>query len=165
MAETIGYMVTWTIYGTWLQGDKRGFVKNGKIYPSNKSLADSNRQKLSKNPTKLSKNHRRQVANAIFEKAKKLNQKIFALSVSSNHVHIVAKYIPVPIGTVVTHYKNAAQVALRRMGLAGRIWTKGFDKRYCFDQKSLQNRIDYVNSHSRNTYPPNLLTGSFPFNT
>jgi len=151
MAETIGYMITWTTYGTWLQGDKRGFVKNGIIYPSNKSLVESNRQKLSKNPIKLSKNHRRQVANAISEKAKQLNQKIFALSVSSNHVHIVAEYIPKPIGKVVTYYKNAAQVALRKIGLTGRIWTKGFDKRYCFDQKSLQNRMNYVNSHSTHT--------------
>jgi len=27
----IGYMVTWTTYGTWLQGEKKGYVKNGKI--------------------------------------------------------------------------------------------------------------------------------------
>jgi len=151
MAETIGYMVTWTTYGTWLQGDKRGFVKNGKIRPSDKPLNVSNRQKLSKKPIKLSKNHRRQVADAIFEKSKQLNQKIYALSVSSSHIHIVAEYIRKPIGEIVTHYKNAAQADLRKMGLTGRIWTKGFDKRYCFDQKSLQNRINYVNSHSKCT--------------
>ena len=28
-------------------------------------------------------------------------------------------------------------------------WTKGFDKRYCFDEKSLGRRINYVNSHSK----------------
>ncbi len=151
MAETIGYMITWTTYGTWLQGDRRRFVKNGEIHPPNKSLYDANKQKLSKNPVKLSKNHRREAANAIIEKAKELNQKIYALSVFSNHVHIVAEYIPKPIGMVVTHYKNAAQVALRRMGLTGRVWTKGFDKRYCFDEKILRKRIDYVNSHSTNT--------------
>jgi len=151
MPETLGYMVTWTTYGTWLQGDKRGFVKKGIIYPENKSLSDSNRQRLSRTPIKLSKNHRQKVANAIFKKAEQLNQKIYALSVFANHVHIVAKYIPVPIGTIVNHYKNAAQVALRNQGLPGRIWTKGFDKRYCFDQKSLQNRIDYVNSHHKNS--------------
>ena len=151
MPETLGYMITWTTYGTWLQGDKRGFVKKGVIYPANKSLADSNRQRLAKTPIKLSKNHRQKVANAIFEKAKQLNQKIYALSVFSNHIHLVAEYTTTPVGRVVTHYKNAAQVALRNQGLSGRIWTKGFDKRYCFDQESLQNRIRYVKSQSKNT--------------
>jgi hypothetical protein len=29
MSKTVGYMVTWTTYGTWLQGEKKGFVKDG----------------------------------------------------------------------------------------------------------------------------------------
>ena len=149
MPETIGYMITWTTYGSWLQGDKRGFVKNRKILPENESLANINIQNLVKNPVRLSKTHRQATANAIIEEAKQLNQKIYALSVSSNHIHLVAGYIPIPIGTVVTHYKNAAQVALRKIGLSGRIWTKGFDKRYCFDKESLRRRIDYVNAHNQ----------------
>jgi len=28
MARMIGYMLTWTTYGTWLQRDKRGYVKD-----------------------------------------------------------------------------------------------------------------------------------------
>lgn len=151
MAETLGYMITWTTYGTWLQGDKRGFVKKGKIHSSNQRLADANIQRLSKKPVTLSKTHRHETEKAIRQKAEQLNQKIYALSVSSNHVHIVAEYIPRPIGSIVTHYKNAAQVALRRVGLSGRIWTKGFDKRYCFDEQSLRNRIAYVNSHHKNS--------------
>ena len=31
MAKTVGYMVTWTTYGSWLQGDKRKYVKDGKV--------------------------------------------------------------------------------------------------------------------------------------
>jgi len=147
MAKTVGYMITWTTYGTWLQGDKRGYVKNGKILPTSRSLEDSNKHNLSKEPVKLTKTHRQIVQDAIFEKAKQLNQKIYALSVSSNHVHIVAEYIAMPIGLVVRHYKGSAQAALRKRGLSGRIWTKGFDKRYCFDQHTLQNRINYAKSH------------------
>lgn len=149
MTKTLGYMVTWTTYGSWLQGDKRGFVKKGRICPANKTLADSNIQKLSKDPVKLSKAHRQQVANAILEKAKQLNQKICALWVASNHIHIVAEYTPSPIDEIVKYYKNAAQVELRKVGLTGRIWTNGFDKRYCFDKESLQHRISYVNSHNK----------------
>ena len=42
MAKMIGYMITWTTYGTWLQGDKRGYVKNGRILGENKDLRKSN---------------------------------------------------------------------------------------------------------------------------
>lgn len=149
MPETLGYMITWTTYGSWLQGDKRGFVKKGRIMPENKALADINIQGLVKNPVRLSKTHRQVAANAIIEEAKRLNQTIYALSVSSSHIHLVAEYTPMPIGTAVTHYKNAAQVALRKIGLLGRIWTKGFDKRYCFNEESLRRRINYVNSHNQ----------------
>ena len=34
MAKTLGYMITWTTYGTWLQGDERGYVKDGNICPA-----------------------------------------------------------------------------------------------------------------------------------
>ena len=151
MAKTLGYMITFTTYGTWLQGDERGFVKNGKIFSANQSLADSNKENLSKYPVRLSRTHRAIAAEAIFDKAGQLGQKIFALAVCSNHVHIVTDYISVPIGKVVSYYKNAVQVALRKTGLSGRIWTKGFDKRYCFDEQTLKSRIDYVNSHKKDT--------------
>jgi len=144
-------MITFTTYGTWLQGDERGFVKEGKTYAANQSLVDLNKQNLSKNPVKLSKNHRVITAKVIIEKSDQLNQKILALTVCSNHVHIVADYISMPIGKVVSYYKNAAQAALRKAGLPGRIWTKGFDKRYCFDEQALKSRIDYVNSHKKDT--------------
>jgi len=144
-------MITWTTYGTWLQGDERGYVKNGQILPPNQSLEDSNKQNLSREPVRLSDTHRQIVQNAILEKADQLNQKIFVLSVSSNHVHIVAEYISMPIGLVVRHYKGAAQSALRKIGLSGNIWTKGFDKRYCFNEQTLKKRIDYVKSHNKNS--------------
>ena len=151
MAKTIAYMITWTTYGTWLQGDERGYVKDGQILPPNQSLENSNRQNLSKKPIKLLQNHRRIVQDAIHEKAKQLNQRIYALSISSNHVHIVAEYIPMSIGLVVRHYKGASQSALRKTGFAGRVWTNGYDKRYCFDERSLKNRIVYVESHNKNS--------------
>jgi REP element-mobilizing transposase RayT len=151
MAKTIAYMITWTTYGTWLQGDKRGYVKSGKIFTPNQSLEDSNKQNLSKEPVKLSLIHRQVVQEAIQQMAKQLNQEIFALSVSSTHVHVLDEYIPMPIGLVVRHYKGAAQSALRIVGLVGRIWTKGFDKRYCFDEQTLKKRINYVKSHNKNS--------------
>lgn len=143
-------MITWTTYGTWLQGDKRGYVKKGEILPASPELSDSNKQNLTKNPVKLSKAHREIVTKAILKKAEQLKHKIYALAVSYNHVHIVTDITPESIGTIVKYYKMAGQVALRKHDITGRLWTKGFDKRYCFDKKTLKSRIDYVNSHNKN---------------
>jgi len=119
MPNTLGYMVTWTTYGTWLQGDERQYVKDGQVLPPNKAIAAANRLALKKNP-----------------------------------VHLVVKYIPRPIGIVVQRYKTCAVRALRKIGIQGRVWTNGFDTRYCFYRGSLQRKIDYVNSHLRkNIYP------------
>jgi hypothetical protein len=148
MPKTIGYMITWTTYGTWLQGDKRGYVKKGEILPASPELSDSNKQHLSKTPVKLSKAHRKIVTKAIYEKTAQFKQKIYAMVVSYNYVHIVADNTPEPIGTIVKHYKMAGQVTLRKSGITGRLWTKGFDKRYCFDKQTLKSRIEYVNSHN-----------------
>ncbi len=40
MPRTVGYMLTWTTYGSWLQGDVRGYVKNSRILPDDKKLVD-----------------------------------------------------------------------------------------------------------------------------
>jgi len=149
MAKTLGYMVTWTTYGTWLQGDERQYVKDGQILPANNALAAANIRALTKNPVRLSFNQRRIVEEAIKQKAIRFGQQIYALAVCTNHVHLVAKYIPRPIGVVVQRYKNCAVRALRKTGVQGRVWTNGFDKRYCFDRDTLQQKINYVNSHFR----------------
>jgi REP element-mobilizing transposase RayT len=157
LPKTLGYMIRWTTYGTWLQGDNRGYVKNGKILSANQELSDSNKQNLTKKPVKLSKAHQEIVIKAIHEKASQLKHKIHALAVSYNHVHIVIDNTPEPIGNIVKYYKMAGQVALRKVGISGRIWTLGFDKRYCFYKQTLKKRIYYVNSHTNSKYKQPLI--------
>jgi REP element-mobilizing transposase RayT len=151
MAKTIGYMVTWTTYGSWLQGDERKYSKDGEILPPNEELADANSKALTKDVVQLSFNQRRIAEEAIRQKAIQFGQRIYALSVCAKHVHLVAEYIPRPIGIVVQRYKSCAVRALRKEGLQGRVWTAGFNKRYCFDANTLQVKINYVNkNHPKN---------------
>jgi hypothetical protein len=51
--------------------------------------------------------------------------------------------------SAVSHYKNAARLAMKSNGFVGRLWTKGFSVRYCFDEKQLNTVIEYVNRHNR----------------
>ena len=147
MGKFIGYMVTWTTYGSWLQGDKRGYVKDGKIFPKDDALSQSN-LKRPKNPsTKLNTEYCEIARLTILNKAIEINQKIYAIAVCSNHIHIVIERTDQSIEKVVSFYKNAALLALREEGFNGKIWTRGFDKRFCFNREDLKNRIKYVNNH------------------
>jgi REP element-mobilizing transposase RayT len=149
MAKTAGYMITWTTYGTWLQGGEKGFVKNGKVRGENIAIKKDCEKKLEHKPVRLGRREKEIVRNAIIGAAKRFEQKILAIAVCSNHVHIVCEYVDVPINVIVSYYKNAGRVALKECGFEGRVWTKGYDKRFCFSEKDLRTKVDYVNKHEK----------------
>lgn len=121
MAKTLGYMVTWTTYGTWLQGDERGYVKNGKILGENPDLKKANIQSMARNDVRLNKKQTEIVKEAILKEAEKNAKRILAITVCSKHVHIVLHYDGKPIEKAVGRFKNAARVALQKGGFIGRV--------------------------------------------
>jgi len=149
MAGTLGYLLTWTTYGTWLQGDNRGYVKDGRIYPGNKHLMQTNKQLQLHDAVRLSKEKQQLVRTAIINEAQLRSQQIYALSVQSNHIHIVVQYVPQPISKVVAYYKKAARLALKAAGYSAKLWTRGYDKRFCFDRAALEQKIEYVQHHNK----------------
>jgi REP element-mobilizing transposase RayT len=149
MAKTVGYMITWTTYGTWLQGGEKGFVKDRKVRGENIAIKKDCENKLEGKPVRLSRSEKNIVREAILDSAKRFRQKICAIAVYSNHVHVVAEYVGVPISVLVGYYKSAGRVALKECGFKGKVWTKGFDKRFCFSEKDLRARVDYVNKHGK----------------
>jgi len=157
----IGYMLTWTTYGSWLQGDEKRYVKDGETLDANPNLKQSNLLSLKQQIIKLTPQQKNTVRNAILEEAKRINHKIHAIAVCSNHIHIVAENNQTPINQAVIRYKNVATASLKRTGLNGKIWTKGFDKRFCFTEKELKQRIEYVNKHNEKTNPTNSPTVNY----
>lgn len=143
----IGFMATWTTYGTWLQGDKRGYVKNGVTLEENADLEKSNRELLKHNKIKITKGLRKIVRGVILKEAEEIGQKVRAIAVCSNHVHIVVESIGKSCGYSVGRFKKAATKALRGFGFSNLVWTKGFDKRYCYNHHELETKIKYVQRH------------------
>jgi len=119
MAKTVGYMVTWTTYGTWLQGNAKGFVTGGEVRGENIALKKSNFGNLKGAAARLGRREKEIVRNAIIEAAKRFEQKILAIAVYSNHVHIVCEYVDIPINVIVGYYKNAGRVALQKKRIRG----------------------------------------------
>jgi REP element-mobilizing transposase RayT len=144
MAKTLGYMITWTTYGTWLQGDERGYVKKGLIRSGSKGLMQANRRLQLQDAVQLSKLEQQVVRKAIMKEAVSQGHHIYALSVQPTHVHVVIAYTPESISTTVAYYKKAGRLALKCKGYTGKLWTRGYDKRFCFDEESLKHRIEYV---------------------
>jgi len=142
-------MATWTTYGTWLQGDKRGYVKNGQILKANPKLQRSNKDSIRNGEIKIPKHLREKVKNIILKEAEKIGQKVYAITVCSNHVHIVAGNTGNRCGYLIGRFKRSATTELRKYGFADKIWTKGYDKRYCYNDEELEKKIKYVQYHDQ----------------
>ncbi len=148
MKNIIGYMITWTTYGSWLQGDERGYVKDGQTFTQNDKLKSANLVQQKEPKVKLDAEQKRIVQNAIIEEAKRINHEIFAIAACSNHLHIVASVSEESIEQAFHRYKYSATAALRRTGFQGKIWSKGFDKRFCFTDQEIESKINYVKNHN-----------------
>jgi hypothetical protein len=140
-------MLTWTTYGTWLQGNKKRYVKEGEILEPSEAMEKDNLSRLKCSPVKLNHHQKMIVEMAIKKKASELNQKILAIIVYSNHVHVVVEKDSLSIEETASYYKNAARVALRNKGFNTRLWSRGFDKQFCFSRKELEQKIAYVKKH------------------
>ena len=147
MSRMIGFMATWTTYGTWLQGNKKGYVKNGKILEANSELEQSNKELLKYGIIKIPKRLREIVKIAILKEAKAIGHTVHAIAICSNHVHIVVESVGRRCGYSVGRFKKAATQALRKHGFDNKVWTRGFHKGYCYSQQELEKRIKYVQRH------------------
>jgi REP element-mobilizing transposase RayT len=149
MQKVLGYMLTWTAYGNWLQGDRRKYVKDGQILDPNPLLENKNKENMRFPKVSLTTAQREIIKRAIYEESTELNQKIYTVVVRKSHIHLVVECGFVSAGLAVSHYKNAARLAMESNGFVSRLWTKGFSVRYCFDKNQLNAVIRYVNNHNK----------------
>jgi len=103
---------------------------------------------------------RKIIEKAVIEESAGLNQKIHAITVGKSHIHLVVDCNFMSASSAVSHYKNAARLVMERNGFVGRLWTKGFSTRYCFDENQLNKVIQYVNRHNRK--PPSKSPPVYP---
>jgi hypothetical protein len=154
MANTLATMLTMTTYGTWLRGNKRGWVDDGIIFPPDPELETADRNRMKHPPYLFPIDRLLDVGNYIGTPVtERLNLQLFALTVGTWHVHFVIGHSRHLIGDVVKCAKDATRYGL---SLYRPIWTGGYDKRFCFDVVSARNRIQYVQRHNeRQGLPPN----------
>jgi REP element-mobilizing transposase RayT len=148
MSKMVGYMVTWTTYGSWLPGDERRYVANGQTLQGDLRTLERNKKRQKTPTVKLNKKEIQLIRRAIIDEAERIGHEIEALAVCTSHVHLTARPHSKSIEGVVGRYKSTTTRTLWNLGYKGRIWTKGFDKRFCFSEEDLTRKIQYVNKHN-----------------
>ncbi|HEW78471.1 MAG TPA: hypothetical protein ENH34_00675 [Phycisphaerales bacterium] len=148
MSKIAGSMLTWTTYGSWLPGDERGYVEDGKILSGNEKVLRRNRERQKSLSVKLNSKEKQIVKKTILSEAEKIGQHIEALVVCSNHVHILVRPHKESLEETVSRYKSVTTRVLWGNGRIGRIWTKGYDKRFCFPEDDIKKRTLYIKNHT-----------------
>lgn len=96
---------------------------------------------------RLNRRQKENVRAAIVDCALKAGERLLAIAVQSNHVHVVVGSGGKDVGRVASRLKNAGYFSLREEGFEGRVWARGYDTRFCFDEAALRARIGYVEGH------------------
>jgi hypothetical protein len=146
MDEILATMITLTTYGTWLRGDQRGWVDNGKTLPPDPELESADRDRMKHNPFLFQPSQFLRIGQFIGDS---LNQRkcvaIHAMTVQSWHCHIVIAATVHSIPDVVRCAKDAVRYGLR---IGRPIWTAGYDNRFRLDRSAARARINYVEKHN-----------------
>lgn len=136
-------MVTTTTYGTWLPGELRGYVENGIILPGNPKLFEHASGLMKAEPVFLNDDEQVTLFDAIKRAADEFQYTLLAVSIESWHAHWLIDHGFDKVETMVGRLKTRMRQALGR----GRIWTNGYDARYCFDRGAVNGRRGYIRGH------------------
>ncbi len=153
MKYPIAYHITFTTYGSWLHGDKRGSVDKGhnqygSDFVSPNSGLQEKKQKRLKNPSViLNKNIREIVLKAILQVCGHRGWVAHAVHVRSNHIHIVVSGKENPEKMMVS-FKAYATRAIKKnsnnQAIFRKYWSQHGSTKYLWTKECLVSTVDYV---------------------
>ncbi|MBA4017365.1 MAG: hypothetical protein C0483_09350 [Pirellula sp.] len=153
-------LITWTCYGTWLPGDRRGYVANTRSarggfeplrnipgtpvdadHAETRALA---RARQSHETTLLRLDDALVVAEGLIEAARSREWSIVRGAVMANHLHLVVMKCPDNGPAVRRVLKGVSQAALNARCGIRKWWTQGGSNRYLHDETSILGAVRYV---------------------
>ncbi len=147
MNEPITYFLTWTTYGTWLPGDRRGWRKWNSGAQESKPLLESwCRSQMQEEAILLNRHQRQKVQEICEHHAEIRGWVLHANNARSNHVHLVVTADAAP-NKVRDQFKANATRVLRQPPDAitnEKIWTRGGDVDIVDGEENLEQVILYV---------------------
>jgi REP element-mobilizing transposase RayT len=158
----LAYFITWTTYGTWLHGDRRGWVDRGhNILGDPRCEPDEEieifeRESLGSKPIRLGAG-RVVVEEAIRDHCRVRRWVLLAVNARTNHVHVVVEAPGVTPEEVMRQLKCWATRRLRERWSSlrdRRLWTRHGSTRYINRQDELESKVDYVERLQDLRQPP-----------
>lgn len=144
--DPIAFFLTWVTYGTWLPGDKRGWVeyRHGWKPPSHELEADC-RSRMDEEAVKLTSSQRWTVEQQVAETCRYRGWHLHAVNCRSNHIHTVVTAIDTAPGKIRNDLKAYATRCLKSMDASRKNWwAERGSIRWIYDEDSLQAAITYV---------------------
>ena len=146
--EPIAYFITWTVYGTFLQGDERGWKKRCKGHqPPQPMLAQWYRDRLKHEIVLLDDAQRVAVEREIERLAGFRNWQLWARNARTNHVHVVVTASGYSGKKVRDQFKANCTRVLReswKQFIDRPVWTVGGDWQCINDEDELEQVVLYV---------------------
>ncbi len=146
--EPLAYFITWTVHGTFLQGDERGWRKRGRgEQNAQPKLAEWRRERLKHPIELLNEPQRRVVASEIERLAEYRGWRVWAKSARSNHVHTVISAHGVAGSVVRDQLKANCTRELRThwdQFIDRPVWTTGGDWQCVNTEDELEQVVVYV---------------------
>jgi REP element-mobilizing transposase RayT len=146
--EPIAFFITWTVYGTHLQGAATGWRKFGKgEAPPQPLLEEWHRDRLKHSVLILSDDSRVIVEDEVTRHCQHRNWHLWVCNARSNHVHVVVTAIGMSGKVVRDQLKANCTRGLRTHSAAFRdrpVWTSGGDWRCINSEEELERVILYV---------------------
>jgi hypothetical protein len=159
------WLISWTTYGTWLPGDKRGFCTwRGESYipppkryakPGDETYRANEHTKvhelalaISGEPVYLTQAQMRLALPAIVEEIAQIPIVPAILSIGEWHIHWLCYFGPISIRAVVSRIKAAATRELNAHSFQGKKpWAKGCNMRSKSNRRECRNAYRYVLRH------------------
>ena len=155
----LGYLVTFTTYGTWLHGDKAGSIWKNKpesntiLIGSEPRLETAEKRRLKNPPFVMHKNQRQQVLEALLEVCAFRKWDAYAIHVRTSHVHSVV-CAPVKPEKIISDFKAYATRKLRAIAtvtIPSKIWTRHGSTKYLWNREQLSDAVKYVRDQQGKT--------------
>jgi REP element-mobilizing transposase RayT len=157
------WLLTWTTYGTWLPGDRRGFVSptrqddgthvvhnipGSPIDSDMPALEQSMRQSMKGTPIRLTQKQAIVVQDQFRETGAFRGWNLLAVAVMANHVHLVVGGGGDPEPERILHsFKSYASRALNKRWQRpanGTWWTSSGSKRKLPDERAVKDAVRHV---------------------
>ena len=146
--DPIAFFITWTAYGTYLQGDERGWRRRSKgSQEPQPLLAEWRRDRLKYDVLLLSTPQRSKVEQMCQEHCDHRSWQLWAVSARSNHVHVVVTAAGYSGKTVRDQFKANCTRGLREQWptFCDRpVWTAGGDWDCINSEHDLNDVCQYV---------------------